>query len=57
MTQGIRLRIILISMFLSACGTPFSSGQEEAQTMAEKYPPRVEDLRPTAGWAAEFRWG
>lgn len=26
-----------------------------AQTMAERYPPRVEDLRPTSGWAPEFQ--
>ena len=26
-----------------------------AQTMAEKYPPRAEDLRPTSGWAPPFR--
>ena len=26
-----------------------------AQTMAEKYPPRAEDLRPTSGWASPFR--
>ena len=40
---SVRLAVLLLSCPL------------RAQTMAEKYPPRAEDLRPTSGWAPQFR--
>ena len=45
------LVLALAGMMLVAC----AAGPAAAQAMAERYPPRVDDLRPTDGWAPMFR--
>jgi hypothetical protein len=44
----------LAFMFLFAAGLPGISATNDARSMAERYPPRVDELKPTSGWAKEF---
>ncbi|MFA7160232.1 MAG: hypothetical protein WC299_13110 [Kiritimatiellia bacterium] len=41
--------------FLAMAAMPGLSETNSPPSMAERYPPRAEDLRPTPGWAPEFR--
>lgn len=45
--------VALFSLMASAA--PLAVAQPSPQELAEKYPPKVEELRPTLGWAPQFQ--